>query len=157
MSKSEPNRLLGDNLHCRIGSQCRLMGGHYLLEDGGGQLEIGNGSTIMTPMMTVLEGGSIRCGNDCLIAYGTDIRNSDAHSILDATTRERLNPATNVSIGDHVWIGNGAQILKGVTIGARAIIAARSVVTKDVAAGTLVAGLPARVLRESIDWDHRRM
>jgi len=150
-------RLIGDHLHCRIGSQCRLIGGQYQLEDRGSRLEIGEGSTLFTPVVSVLEGGSIRFGQDCLVAYSTDFRNSDAHSILDATTRARINPAADVDIADHVWIGNQAQILKGTTIGPRAIVAARSVVTKAVAAGTLVAGVPARVIRENVDWDHRRL
>ena len=150
-------RLIGDGLHCQIGSQCRLRGGQYLLEDHGSRLEIGSSATIFSPMIVVCESGNIRIGNDCLIAYGTDIRNSNAHSILEATTRARINPAADVVIADHVWIGNGAQILKGVEIGPRAIVAARSVVTKNVAAGTLVDGLPAHVIRENVDWDHRRL
>ena len=52
-------------------------------------------------------------------------------------------------IGDDVWIGNcGALILKGVTIGDRAIVAARSVVTKDVPPDCVVAGNPARVVKQ---------
>jgi acetyltransferase-like isoleucine patch superfamily enzyme len=150
-------RLIGDGLHCLIGPQCRLRGGQYLLEDRGSRLEIGAGATIFSPMIVVCESGAVRIGDDCLIAYGTDIRNSDGHSIFDATTRTRINPAANIEISDHVWIGNGVQILKGVEIGPRAIVAARSVVTKNVPAGTLVAGLPAHVIRENIDWDHRRL
>jgi acetyltransferase-like isoleucine patch superfamily enzyme len=150
-------RLIGDGLHCQIGPQCRLSGGQYQLEDSGSRLTIGDGTTIFNPMITVCEGGRVTVGRDCLIAYGTDIRNSDAHSIIDATTRARINPAADVVIADHVWIGNGVQILKGVKIGPRAIVAARSVVTKNVAAGTLIAGLPSRVIRENMDWDHRRL
>lgn len=150
-------RLVGENLRCRIGEQCRLHGGHYILEDKGSQLEIGHSSTVYSPMCVVNEGGSIRIGNDSMIAYGTDLRNSDGHSILDATTRQRINPAKNIVVEDHVWIGAQCQILKGVTIGSRAIVAARSVVTKDVRAGTLVAGVPTRLIRENVDWDGRRL
>jgi acetyltransferase-like isoleucine patch superfamily enzyme len=53
-----------------------------------------------------------------------------------------------VTIGDDAWIGAGAAVLKGVTIGAGAIVAARAVVTRDVAPYTLVGGNPARVIRE---------
>jgi len=150
-------RLVGDNLACRIGGQCRLSGGQYLLEDQGSRLEIGSGTTIFKPANAVNEGGFVRVGSDCLVAAGVDIRNSDAHSLLDATSRARLNPARNVAIEDHVWIGTHSQILKGVTIGSRAVVASRAVVTKNVAPGTLVGGLPARVIRENVDWDHRRL
>lgn len=149
--------LVGENLHCKIGANCRLAGGQYQLEDRGSRLEIGENCTIFTPMISSMEGGLIKFGDDCLVAYGSDIRNSDAHAILDATSRQRINPAANVILSDHVWIGNGVQILKGVTIGPRAIVAARSVVTKDIPANTLVAGSPARTIRENVDWDHRRL
>src|ERR1043166_8510064 len=108
-------RLVGENLNCRIGGQCRLSGGEYLLQDHGSLLEIGSGTTIFNPTIAVNEGGYVRVGSDCLVAAGVDIRNSDAHSLLDATSRVRLNPARNVVIEDHVWIGTHSQILKGVT------------------------------------------
>lgn len=150
-------RLIGDNLHCRIGGQSRLHGGQYILEDKNSRLSIGEGCTIYSPMCVVNEGGAIQVGNDCMIAYGTDLRNSDGHSILDGITRQRINVPRNITVHDHVWIGAQCQVLKGVTIGSRAIVAARSVVTKDVAAGTLVAGVPTRVIRENVDWDSRRL
>lgn len=150
-------RLIGENLHCRIGGHSRLHGGQYILEDKNSRLSIGEGSTIYSPMCVVNEGGAIQIGNDCMIAYGTDLRNSDGHSILDGTTRQRINVARDITVHDHVWIGAQCQVLKGVTIGSRAIVAARSVVTKDVAAGQLVGGVPTRVIRENVDWDSRRL
>jgi acetyltransferase-like isoleucine patch superfamily enzyme len=150
-------KLIGDGLHCRIGPDCRIHGGHYTLEDRGCRLEIGAHNVLWELMCIVQEGGRVQIGNDCQIAYRTDLRNSDAHSILDGITRERINPAKDISIGDHVWIGSQVQILKGVSIGPRSVVAARSVVTKDVPAGTLVAGVPARTVRENIDWDARRI
>lgn len=57
-----------------------------------------------------------------------------------------------VKIGDRCWIGCNSIILKGVTLGEGAVVAAGSVVTKDVPPRTLVGGNPARVLRENIEW-----
>jgi acetyltransferase-like isoleucine patch superfamily enzyme len=57
-----------------------------------------------------------------------------------------------VFIGNNVWIGNRAIIMKGVTIDDGAIIAAGSIVTKDVPARCLVAGVPAKVVRENVQW-----
>ncbi|HEU5078023.1 MAG TPA: acyltransferase [Opitutaceae bacterium] len=150
-------RLVGDNLHCRIGANCRIYGGNFILEDSRSRLHVGDGTTLYAPMVVAQEGGSIVIGQDCLIAYGTDLRNSDAHSILDANTQERINPARDIRIRDHVWIGANCQILKGVTVAEGAIVAARSIVTKDVSQRTLVAGSPLRVLRENVDWDARRI
>lgn len=60
------------------------------------------------------------------------------------------NHVAPVSLGKNVWIGSGAMILPGVSIGDNAVVAAGSVVTKDVAAGTVVAGNPARFIKNVI-------
>ena len=102
-------------------------------------------------------GAQIRCkeritiGDGCAIARNVLIMDFDAHLITysDGTTNRVTAPIT---IGHSVWIGAGATILKGVTIGDNAIIGAGSVVTKDVKANTIVAGNPARVIREHQKW-----
>ncbi|MDX2046776.1 MAG: DapH/DapD/GlmU-related protein [Chitinophagaceae bacterium] len=58
-----------------------------------------------------------------------------------------------VIIGDHVWIGTGAIILKGVHIGNGSVITAGAVVTKDVPPGCLAGGVPAKVLQKDITWE----
>jgi acetyltransferase-like isoleucine patch superfamily enzyme len=94
---------------------------------------------------------SVRVGRDCLLAGGVAVYDTDGHP-LDAGRRRAGEPVPRsgvgpVTIGDGAWIGAGALILKGVTIGDRAVVAARSVVTRDVPADTLVAGNPARPIR----------
>ena len=69
-----------------------------------------------------------------------------------------LKPNINIKypwlleIGDHVWIGADARILKGVTIGDGAVVAAGAVVTKDVPAGAVVGGMPAKVIGRADSW-----
>ncbi len=97
-------------------------------------------------------GRSVRIGRHCLLATGVLIYDLDGHP-TDAVRRRAGEPTppeaiAPVAIGDDVWIGFGAVILKGVTIGDRAIVAAQSVVTKDVPADTIVAGNPARPVKE---------
>jgi acetyltransferase-like isoleucine patch superfamily enzyme len=58
-----------------------------------------------------------------------------------------------IRIGRHVLVGTGAMILKGVTIGDGAVVAAGSVVTRDVEAGAIVAGNPAKRLGDASDWE----
>jgi maltose O-acetyltransferase len=67
---------------------------------------------------------------------------------LDAAARRREEYGKPIVIGSDVWVGGGAMILPGVTIGDRAVIGAGSVVTRDVPAGVFAAGNPCRVIRE---------
>jgi acetyltransferase-like isoleucine patch superfamily enzyme len=91
----------------------------------------------------------IAIGRDVAIGPEVFIRDSDSH-IITGSGRSSTEP---IRIGDRVWIGARAVILKGVTIGDGAIVAAGSVVTKDVAPGTLVGGVPAKFIREAT-WEH---
>lgn len=59
-----------------------------------------------------------------------------------------------MKIGNKVWIASGAMILRGVTIGEGAIIAAGAIVSKDVPARCMVAGVPAKVVKENVYWKH---
>lgn len=58
-----------------------------------------------------------------------------------------------IVIGDHVWIGMNVIVLKGVTIGEGAVVSAGSVVTKDVPPHSLVAGVPAKVVKTDVEWN----
>ena len=96
-------------------------------------------------------GRAVTVGKHCLFATGVLVYDQDGHP-LDAAERRAGRPTPPdairpVTIGDDVWVGAGTIILKGVTVGDRAIIAARSVVTTDVPADTIAAGNPARVIR----------
>ena len=96
-------------------------------------------------------GKSVTIGNHVLIAGGVRVSDFDGHPIDPVDRRKGLTTPPHavepVVIGDDVWIGHGAIILKGVRIGDRAIIGARSVVTKDVPPDTIVAGNPAKVVK----------
>jgi len=113
-------------------------------------LQIGDGSFIGHGSSFAVA-KSICIGKHCLIAAGATIRDFDGHPI-DAERRRRNEPQpadaiAPVVIGDDVWIGQSALILKGVRIGDRAIVASRAVVTKDVPADAVVAGNPARIVK----------
>lgn len=97
-------------------------------------------------------GHKIQIGNNCIFGRNVNISDSDFHTILDVS-KSIKNPSAPVIIGDQVWIGHDAIILKGVTIGNGAIVAAGAVVTKDVSPHTIVAGNPAKVIKENIFWE----
>ena len=90
---------------------------------------------------------AITIGDNVAISERVVIRDSDNHRIGD---RERSAP---IHIGDRVWIGVNAVILKGVTIGDGAVVAAGAVVTRDVPAAALVGGVPAKIIRERVHWE----
>jgi acetyltransferase-like isoleucine patch superfamily enzyme len=92
-----------------------------------------------------------------MFAYDVEVRTSDSHSILDASTGDRLNPDKSVRIGEHVWLGARSVVLKGVSIGDQSIVATGSIVTKDVGSGVLVGGVPARQIKDGVTWDRRRL
>ena len=113
----------------------------------------------------VFEGGSLelhgcslnaysqlRCKNHIYIGKGTTV--SRNVQIWDADHHEFNHELDDkeVVIGDHVWIGAGAMILKGVHIGDGAVIAAGALVNKDVPSGALVAGVPGKVINEHVEW-----
>lgn len=102
---------------------------------------------------------AVRIGRHCLIAGRTTIADFDGHPI-DAAQRRAGRPTPPeqiqaVTIGDDVWIGSGSVILKGVTMGERSIVAARSVVTKNVPPDVIVAGNPARIVRRLAEGEPR--
>lgn len=92
---------------------------------------------------TIVANHSIEIGDDCRIGDLVAIFDSEHHS-LEPSCPIRMAP---VRLGTNVWVGRSATILSGVTIGDHAVIATGSVVTSDVPARTLVAGVPARPIR----------
>lgn len=110
------------------------------------QLELGSGYMNCNGSIACFK--SIKLGHDVRIADNVTIRDSDNHEIL-ADHHISTQP---IVIGDHVWIGMNTVILKGVTIGDGAIIAAGSVVTQNIPPGALAGGVPARVIRQDVQW-----
>lgn len=75
---------------------------------------------------------------------------TDIHTLQLSPIKRKLHCKGPVEIGDNVWIGDKATILSGVTIGKGAVIAANAVVTKDVPSYSVVAGNPARIIKQNI-------
>jgi acetyltransferase-like isoleucine patch superfamily enzyme len=117
----------------------------------GGEIAIGNG-TILNPLSHIMARGRIEIGEQCLIASGVIIRDNDGHKLAIGDDKP-TDILKNIVIKNHCWIGHNAIILKGVTIGEGAVVAAGSVVTKDVKERTLVAGVPAKTIQENVVWE----
>lgn len=113
-----------------------------------GVVEIGEG-TYIGPWTTVVARQAVRIGSNCLIAERVTIRDQD-HYVGGAVGRKISESGFRVAeieIGDDVWVGAGAVILKGVRIGRGAVIGANAVVNRDVGSGEIVGGVPARPIR----------
>ena len=105
----------------------------------GGRIFIGNG-TYLNRNTEVVAGAQVHIGRDCRIAWDVVIMDTDQHGIDGSPPI-----AKPVVIGDRVWIGCRAIILKGVSIGNDAVIGAGAIVTKDVPPRAIVTGLAAQV------------
>ena len=115
------------------------------LRDRGAVLSIGEGSFV-NHRSEIIAHERVEIGSHCLFAWDVQVMDSDSHRV------DGLPHTAPVVIGDRVWIGCRATVLKGVTIGDGAVVAACSVVTRDVPPRALVAGNPARVVREEVTW-----
>ncbi len=112
---------------------------------GQGRITIGD-YALITPGVRISASDSIEIGDNCMFASGAYITDSDWHGIYDRIERN-AEPAP-IRIGNNVWIGDRATVLKGVTIGDNSIVGAGAVVARDVPANVVVAGNPARIVKE---------
>jgi maltose O-acetyltransferase len=111
----------------------------------GGRLEVGD-RVYINYGASIAAHSLIQIGAHTLIGTHCIIMDNDYHHV-DVAERHTLPESRPIIIGDHVWIGARVTILKGVTIGEYAVIGAGSVVTRDVPPFSLVAGVPAKVIR----------
>ncbi|MFJ4387724.1 acyltransferase [Pseudomonas sp. NPDC089408] len=106
--------------------------------------------------LSAWEGASIKVGRGCLCS-NVEIRTSDMHSIVDLISGERINPAKSTIIEDHVWLGEGVTVYKGVSIGSGSVVGGHSVVTSTVPSYTMVSGVPAKVIKKRVSWQRELM
>lgn len=151
--------------HITIGKDC-ILRCQLVFESSMGNISIGDG-TYIGGNTKIISSASVKIGNHVTIAWNVTIYDHDSHShdhhqrVIDQSRQLKDWPTGNfiaskdwsvvpkaaINICDHAWIGFDAVILKGVTIGEGAIVGARSVIARDVAPWTVVAGNPARFIR----------
>jgi len=138
---------LNPGAHLQVEGRFVIYSGSQVAVQTGARLVLGSGYINMDARMDVYE--EVVIGQDVAISSDVVIRDSDNH-LLDGRDRR----SAPIRIGDHVWIGLRATILKGVTIGDGAVVAAGALVIRDVPPAALVGGVPAQVIRENVTWQH---
>jgi acetyltransferase-like isoleucine patch superfamily enzyme len=135
---------LGDCAKVSIGDRVCIRDGAEIKSDG--KISVGDNTLIGTwCVVSSIEGVSI--GSDCLIAERVSIRDHDHYYRTPGLLfREQGYLTAPVKIGNNVWIGANVVICKGVTIGSNCVIGANAVVTKSFPPGSIVAGVPARLI-----------
>lgn len=147
------NRIIfGENVV--VGPKCS-----FWMEGNNITIQIGNGTTFThTVHFCAQEDNiSILVGEDCMFANTIIVRTSDSHPIYDLKTRQRINPAKDVIIGNHVWIAPNTKIMKGANIGNNSIIGSNTMVTKSLPSNCLAVGSPAKIVKTSINWTREKI
>lgn len=130
-------------------------GGLVRIEGNSNRFIVGENSSLISVFFSMGDDHTdIEIGSNCLFSANVIFRNWDNHSIVIAKTPNvRICEGKNIKVEDHVWIGYGATVMKGVSIGHDSIIGTMSVVTSDVPSHSIVAGNPARVVKSGISWN----
>jgi maltose O-acetyltransferase len=127
---------LGEDVRIRPPFQC----------DYGARVSIGD-RTFINFNAVFLDAAPITVGSDCQFGPNVQLLTSN-HELDTERRRAGWENATPVTIGDNVWLGGGVIVCPGVTIGDNTVVGAGAVVTRDLPAGVLAVGSPARVIRE---------
>lgn len=144
-----------------------------ITENGGsitfrGAASIGRGTSICASGGSIVLGDKFSCnvncfvysqkeiefGKDVLLGWEINVRDHDGHPLYD-TDGNVVNASQKIYIGDHVWMGAYADILKGVHLQPGTIVSTRSLVTKSCTENNaVIAGIPAKVIKRNVFWEH---
>jgi len=149
----------GDNHIIRLGANGIYTKCNFATEDNDCVINIGSDTTMYEgcEIASVEPFAKVEIGSGCMFSSNVDVRNTDSHSIIDIDSNKRINPGKNIKLGDRVWAGTYVQILKGVNIGNDCVLGIRSLINKDVPSNCVVAGVPAKVVKENIYWLKERV
>lgn len=146
-----------DNL-IEIGESTSLISGELIIEDDKNKIIIGNDTQICgKTLLACMEGTQIVIGNHCLFSSQIMLRTGDSHSILNMEGK-RINFSKDIIVEDHVWIGVGVSLMKGAMISGDSVVGAKSVVTHSFnKRNVAIAGNPAKIIKENVNWDINRI
>lgn len=151
-------RISGNNNTVVLKANSYVSGAELWVENNGCELRIGERTFIghHSHLACTEDGSKLVVGGNGMISSYVQIRTGDSHSILDMEGN-RINHAQSVLIGAHCWIGEGAKVLKGVTLEGDDVVSTGAIVTKSFGKNVLLGGIPAKVIKENINWSSARL
>ena len=127
----------GDNCHCVIGNKTTIGSASFFLEESNTEIHI---------------------GTDCMLGRDVCLQTTDFHSVVDATTGKRINYPESVTVGKHVWLGYGVTLGKGVAVGDNSVVGEHAFVNKKFTQPNIcLAGIPAKIIKENINWSREKL
>lgn len=135
-----PNAKHGFSMSIRVGQDSKVIIGADV-------------TTTTRCIVSAVEGSTVEFGHDVMIASQNQFRGDDGHPIFDVHTGKRVNPAKDIRIGNHVWMGAQSVAIGGANVGDGSVIGFGSLVTGTIPNNCIAVGTPARMVRKDIAWE----
>lgn len=151
----------GKNNKVIFGNNCNMCGMRILIEGDNNAIEFGDGVKInasksQSTVINACGGTTIKIGTGSLLSNNIEIHSSDYHGIYNKVG-ERINPDKDIIIGQYVWIGLRATVLKGSVISDGSVIGAGALVSGVFSErNVIIAGNPAKIIRKQVFWKGQR-
>lgn len=151
-------KISGNNNEVVLKANSYVSGAELWVEDNQCTLIIGERTFVghHSHLACTENGSKLLVGCDGMISSYVQVRTGDSHSIVDMEGN-RINKAQSVFIGDHCWLGEGAKVMKGVTLEGDDIVSTGAIVTKSFGKNVLLGGIPAKILKDNVTWDKERI
>lgn len=127
----------GDNCHCVINSKTTIGSASFFLEESNTEIHV---------------------GTDCMLGRDVCLHTTDFHSVVDASTGKRINYPDSITVGNHVWLGYGVTLGKGVIVCDDSVVGEHALVNKKFTQSNIcLAGIPAKIIKENINWSRKKL
>ena len=139
-----------------FGAKCLLSRYDDVFVTGGSKIDVGENTYFsQRDILRFYSNTIFTCGKNCAFSNYVKIRGENGHTIIDLDEKKVKVGKTNVCVADHVWVGMGVTLLGGTIINRDSIVGADSLISKEFPPNSMIAGTPAKIIKENVDWDYR--